>query len=307
MQIVTLTMNPAVDVSVGVDQMVPDRKLRSSNPIYDPGGGGINVARVIHTLGGACRAVYAAGGITGRHLGDLLTSIGVEHQQIEIQGRTREDIAVIEETSEQMYRLVMPGPELSEEEERQCFEAMENLGDTPEYVVISGSLPKGIASDFYRRVVRLLKPSGTRLIVDTKSDVLKETIAEGVFLIKPNMRELRQLTDKDLDQEKEQERAAQQLVEGGLCEVVVLSLGAAGVLLVTGATSQRIRAPSVPIRSKVGAGDSMVGGITLGLAQGMSIRDAVLYGTAAGSAAVMTHGTHLCDADDVQRLFERLQ
>ncbi len=307
MQIVTLTMNPAIDVTVSVEQMLPDRKLRSSRPTYEPGGGGINVARVIHMLGGQCQAVYAAGGATGRQLDDLLASKGIECRRIGIEGRTREDIAVIEDRSEQMFRVVMPGPELGEDEERQCFETMEGLSETPEYVVISGSLPRGVASDFYRRVVAALKPRGTRLIVDTKPDILEEAVAEGVFLIKPNMRELRQLSGKNLDEEKQQERAAKELIDRGLCEVVVLSLGAAGVLLVSGEITERLRAPSVPIRSKVGAGDSMVGGLTLGLARGMSIHNAVRYGIAAGSAAVMTPGTQLCRADDVRQLFAELQ
>lgn len=306
MQMVTLTMNPAIDVTVSVDQMLTDRKLRSSRPTYEPGGGGINVARVIHMLGGQCQAVYAAGGATGRQLDDLLASKGVECRRIEIEGRTREDIAVIEDSSEQMYRIVMPGSELNQDEERRCFEAMENLDETPEYVVISGSLPRGVASDFYRRVVAALKRRGTRLIVDTKPDILEEAVAEGVFLIKPNMRELRQLSGEDLDQETQQESAAKEMIDRSLCEVVALSLGAAGVLLVTRGGTERIRAPSVPIRSKVGAGDSMVGGITLGLAQGRSIRDAVRYGIAAGSAAVMTTGTQLCRADDVEKLFAEL-
>ncbi len=306
MQIVTLTMNPAIDVTVSVDQMLPDRKLRSGRPTYEPGGGGINVARVVHMLGGRCQAVYAAGGATGRQLDDLLDSKGVECRRIEIEDRTREDIAVIEDSSEQMYRVVMPGPELSKDEERQCFDAMRSLDETPEYVVISGSLPRGVASDFYRRVVAALKPRGTRLIVDTKPDILEDAVAEGVFLIKPNMRELRQLSGDDLDEEKQQERAAKELVDRGLCEVVVLSLGAAGVLLASAEGTERLRAPSVPIRSKVGAGDSMVGGLTLGLARGMSIRDAVRHGIAAGSAAVMTAGTQLCRAEDVEKLFAQL-
>jgi 6-phosphofructokinase 2 len=307
MQIVTLTMNPAIDVSVSISHVAPDRKLRCSDPVYDPGGGGINVARVVRTLGRECLAVYTAGGATGQQLDDLLKSRAVERKHIPIAGRTREDITVLEETSGQLYRLVMPGPELTAQEQIRCLHALEELDGPPEYVVISGSLPPGVPADFYRRVVRILKPRGARVIVDTKSDALKEALQEGVFLIKPNLRELGGLAGRDLDHEKQQEQLARDLVTRGQSDVVVVSLGAAGVLLVSQDTTERIRAPSVPIRSKVGAGDSTVGGITFGLAQGMSLRDAVRYGMAAGSATVMTPGTQLCRREDVEELFEEIR
>lgn len=306
MQVVTLTMNPAIDVSVRVDQMVPERKLRCSRPTYDPGGGGINVARVVRTLGQECLAVYAAGGATGQHLDDLLDSRAVQRKHIPIEGSTREDISVFEEASGQLYRLVMPGPELTDKEQNRCLEALKELDGSPDYAVLSGSLPPGVGPDFYRKVVRTLKPHGTKLIVDTKSDVLQETVQEGVFLIKPNMRELSGLAGKELDHEKQQEQAARDLVDRGMSEVVVVSLGAAGVLLVSCEATERIRAPSVPIKSRVGAGDSMVGGITFGLARGLPLRDAIRYGIAAGSATVMTPGTQLCRREDVEELFDEI-
>ena len=307
MQIVTLTMNPAIDAWIEIDQLTPGRKLRSGTPIYDPGGGGINVARVVHELGGQCLGIYAAGGATGQQLDDLLETRGIPWQRIEIDGRTRQDIAVFEKTSEQLFRLVMPGPELSEREQHKCIDALERLEAAPEYMVVSGSLPPGVGPDFYRRVVRSMKARGTRLIVDTKPGLLRDTLEEGVFLIKPNLRELSELTDRDLKREEEQEQAAQDLVSRGACEFVVVSLGAAGVLLVSRETTDRIRAPSVRVRSKVGAGDSTVGGLTLGLARGLSISKAVRYGVAAGTAAVMTPGTQLCRRQDVEDLFQRIR
>jgi 6-phosphofructokinase 2 len=306
MDIMTLTMNPAVDISVGVKQLVAGKKLRCNTPIYEAGGGGINVATVIQELGGKAVAVYAAGGATGQMLQNLLADKGIDQEYIEIEGRTREDISVLEETSGQLYRFVMPGPEINQKEQAQCLKKLQSFGSFPKYLVISGSLPPAVPSDFYRQVIREMKTHGTRIILDTKADTLKEVSNEGVFLIKPNMNELRELAGRDLNEEKDQEKVSRNLIEQGKAEVVVVSLGAAGVLVVSGELNERIRAPSVPIKSRVGAGDSMVAGTTLALSRGRTIKQAIRFGVAAGSAAVMTPGTELCRRQDVERLFSRL-
>ena len=306
MRIMTLTMNPALDVSIAVDQLVAEKKLRCTSPLYEPGGGGINVAIVIHELGGTASALYAAGGATGQMLRELLEAKGIEQQPVPIEGRTREDITLLEKTSGQLYRLVTPGPKLSDHEKSACLHKLANLGFSPEYMVISGSLPRGVGPDFYIRVIRMMKPHGTRVILDTKAQSLKEVIKEGVFLVKPNMNELRELAGGELAEEAEQERFAAQLVAEGGAEIVTVSLGAAGALVVSDRIRQRIRAPAAPIKSRVGAGDSMVAGLTLALSQGRSVAEAVKYGIAAGSAAVMTPGTQLCRRRDVERLFAQL-
>jgi len=306
MDIVTLTINPAVDISVGVKKLVVGKKLRCDTPVYEAGGGGINVATVIHELGGEATAVYAAGGATGRMLQNLLAAKGIDQEYIEIEGRTREDISVLEEASEQLYRFVMPGPEMNQKEQAQCLEKIKGFQPPPKYMVISGSLPPSVSSEFYRQVVREMKPQGTKIILDTKAETLKEVAQEGVFLLKPNMNELKELAGENLNEESDQEQISRNLLEEGKAEVVVVSLGAAGVLVVADELSERVRAPSVPIRSRVGAGDSMVGAMTLALSRGRSLREAVNYGIAAGSAAVMTPGTELCRREDVERLFSKL-
>ena len=129
---------------------------------------------------------------------------------------------------------------------------------------------------------------------------------EGVYVVKPNLRELSDLADHDLQGAAQQEAAVMDLVHWGHCEAVVLSLGAAGVLLGSASGCERFRTPTVPIVSKVGAGDSMVAGLVLSLARGWSLHEAVQYGIAAGAAAVMTPGTELCRREDAERLYARL-
>lgn len=306
MDITTLTMNPAIDVNTHVDQMVANRKLRCGSPTYEPGGGGINVARVIHELRGQAKAIYVAGGPTCELLKNKLEQLGISQQLFEINGRVREDIAIHEKTSGQLYRFVMPGPEMSDSEQKDFLKELKNQ-DTTEYIVISGSLPQGVSADFLVKVISELKNNNSKIILDTKASVLNEVLQkEKVFLIKPNMHELQELARDNLQTEKQQEGAARKISLENKADVVVASLGAGGMLLAAKDIIKRFRAPTVKIKSRVGAGDSALAAITLALSRDMSLADAVKYGIAAGTAAVMTEGTQLCRRQDVEKLFKQI-
>lgn len=303
-EIVTLTMNPAVDKSTGVEDVIADRKLRCHGPRREPGGGGLNVSRAIQKLGGSSTALFPVGGLTGTILTELLDS-GIEQETITIEDWTRENLTVREESTDQQYRFGMPGARLSAVEWQACLKRLEDA-TAARFVVASGSLPPGVPSDFYARVAHVAKRAGTRLFLDTSGTPLREAGGEGVYLLKPNAREFAELTGETFESEEQQEELARQLVQDKACEVLVLSLGAAGVLLVTQAGVERVRSPAVPIRSKVGAGDSMMGALVLGTARGMEVREAVCFGVAAGAAAVMTPGTELCRKEDTEKLHQRL-
>lgn len=304
--IVTLTMNPTIDTHVMVDHIVPERKLRCQTPRHEPGGGGINVSRAIHQLGGSSLAIYPAGGPTGQMLQHLLEQEGLTTRPVPIIDWTRESFAALEEASGQQYLFVTPGPTLQEREWQQCLDTLRTLEPRPDYIVASGSLPPGVPVDFYARVARLARSYGARAIVDTSGEALRAAVQEGVYLVKPNLQELSDMVARDLGDEVQQESAALELVQHGHSEVVVLSLGPAGVLLVSAAGCRRLRAPTVRVASKVGAGDSTVGGIVWSLARGMPLHDATLFGIATGAAAVMTYGTGLNRRADVEQLYQRL-
>lgn len=301
--ILTLTMNPALDASSFVENVFPEHKLRCGPVRHYPGGGGINVARAIKKLGGEALALHCCGGATGGMLRTLLAAEGVSEQPIEIGGETRESLTVLESATGQQYRFVLPGPTLSEAEWQRALDAVRAVEPRPAFVVASGSLPPGVPVDFYAHLARLVREQGGHLILDTSGPALPAAVREGVFLIKPSLRELRTFAEGDLEHEEEQERAAMQIVGTGGCEAVVVSLGAGGVLLASPQGCERMRSPTVAVRSKVGAGDSMVAGIALFLARGRSLRDAVRFGVAAGAAAVMNAGTELCHHADAERLF----
>lgn len=303
--VVTVTLNPTVDKSTSVSKVMPEHKLRCSQPESDPGGGGINVARVVHELGGKARAIWTRGGHVGALLNSLLDGEGIAHIPIGIEGLTREHLIVHEEASEQQYRFGMPGPRLSRDEVDAVIESITKQSASPDYLVLSGSLPGGVENDIYARIAGQM-PEHCRVIVDTKGDVLARSLEAPLFLIKPNVRELGQLAGRDIESDDEIARVSRELIHKLQARVIVTSLGSGGAMLVTADGAEQLRSPTVKIRSKVGAGDSMVGGIVVGLARGWSIRDAVRFGIAAGSAAVTTEGTRLCRGEDVERIYEQM-
>jgi 6-phosphofructokinase 2 len=303
----TLTMNPSIDISTSVPRVVADQKLRCERPRVDPGGGGLNVARVIHRLGGRCTALYAAGGHSGRLLQELLRAEGIDHRALEIDGSTRQDVTVTDRGDGRQYRFVMPGPLLVEAEWQRGLDRLLQASPVPDYIVASGSLPQGVPTDFYARLARSARQVKARVVLDTSGEALRAAAREPVYLLKPNRREVEELIGRPPADEGDLSREVEKFVRGGGAEAVVVSLGAQGALLVTRDGAERLSAPEVPVESRIGAGDSMVGGIVLALARGDSMRDAVLLGLAAGSAAVMTPGTELCRPTDVERLLAALR
>lgn len=303
---VTLTMNPAIDVSTQVVRVAPERKLRCKQPRHEPGGGGINVAMAMHQLGESCTAVFPAGGPPGEMLRTLIDQRGIDFRTVEIANWTRSNVAVLDTSTDEQYRLVMPGPVMDETVCKQVLDLIGHLDDHPEYLVVSGSLPPGIEASFVRELADFCSDRRIRCLLDTSGKALQEGARSGVYLLKPNLRELQELVHRELTDEAQQEAALRELVQEGRAEIAVLSLGAGGIVCAEDGGAKRFRAPTVPIVSRVGAGDSMVAGIVVGLLRGMEIESALRYGMAAGSAAVMTPGTELCRSHDVEHLFRNM-
>jgi 6-phosphofructokinase 2 len=301
--IVTLTLNPTVDKSTTADHIIPDQKLRCAAPKFEPGGGGINVSRALRRLGSASTAVFPAGGPSGSMLRELLSQEHVQQLPIETVGRTRENFIVVDASTSQQYRFGMPGTELTATEQQQVLAALRSLPETPDFLVISGSLPPGVEPDFLAEVVRLAKAAGTKVIADTSGPALQRVLQEGVFLIKPNVGELSKMSGVEELGDEAVAAAAQTLVREGKAEIVVVSLGPQGACVVTKDSVDHVPAPSVKRRSTVGAGDSMVAGLVHGLSTGLSLPETARLGVACGSAATMNPGTELFRKEDVDRLY----
>jgi 6-phosphofructokinase 2 len=303
--IFTLTINPAIDVSISVERMAAIHKLRCAFIRRDPGGGGINVARVVKRFGAHAGAMYAMGGTIGQLLQHLLDGEGISGLPYPILEETRENFTVLEETSGQHYRFILPGPHLTEPEWRgflNAFASQVSGEQRPLFVVASGSLPPGVPYDFYAKVARFANQSGAKMIVDTSGPALKEALEAGVYLVKPSLREFSELLSAPLQSERDWITGCRSLVESRRAEMVALTLGDQGALLVT--SHQVLRGRAVPIKpiSIVGAGDSFLGAMIWSLTCGHPVEQAFRYGIAAGSAALLKPGTEMCRREDVERL-----
>lgn len=299
--VITLTLNPAIDLSTSVDRVEPARKLRCGPGRRDPGGG-INVARVAGRLGCAATAIYPVGGEVGAMLRRLVDAEGLVSATFPIGGETREDVTVLDEASGEQYRFVLPGPPLAAGEWGACLAALGMLGPGCAYVCASGSLPPGVPVDAYAQVACLVAGWGARFVLDTSGPALKAALQAPTHLIKPNLRELRELTGAPLEDQTSMIRACRDLITSGHVALVALSLGANGALLVSG--DEAWRAPALAIRpaSTIGAGDSFLGAMVSALAAGRPLPEAFRWAVAGGSAALLAPGAQLCLAADVRRL-----
>lgn len=302
--IATLTLNPSLDESATARRVEPERKLRCEDFERQPGGGGLNVARALGELGGQAIAIWARAGHTGAMVADLLDRARVRSVPLDVAGETRRNLSVLETSSGREFRFGLPGPALSAADEEEFLSAVDPL-PADGWVVASGSLPPGVSEAFYARVAERLDPS-TRLVVDTSGPALAHAVRAGVFAVKPNLRELGELVGRTLRDEEDAAGATLALARSGGARVVLTSLGAAGAVMASGDALFRLRAPPVPVQSKVGAGDSMVAGLVLGLARGASPVDAARLAVAAGAAAVMTPASALCRRADVERLYPQI-
>lgn len=305
-KIITVTLSPAIDKSTSVEKFIPEQKLQCADPKFEPGGGGINISRALKRLGTSSLAVFPAGGMSGNMLTELLKAEKNNFEAIKIKNSTRENFTVVESFSNQQYRFGMPGTKIYPAEEKQLFKVIEKLSAGADYVVASGSIPPGIGNDFLARIARMVKKSGASFIADTSGEALRQAVDEGIYLLKPNLRELSQLSGKESLDNDLVDDAARKLIGKGKCEIVVVSMGAQGAYLVTKDTVEHIRAPVVKKLSTVGAGDSMVAGMLHALSGGKNLREMVCMGIACGTAATMNPGTELFKKDDAERLYRWL-
>jgi 6-phosphofructokinase 2 len=300
--IVTLTLNPSIDGSSEAEAVRPIHKVRTSNERFEPGGGGINVTRVIQELGGSSLALYLAGGVTGSVLADLLTRNGIGGRRIPIGDHTRVSHTVFERTTGLEYRFVPEGPEVAPSEWQEALAVLGTLDC--EYLVASGSIPKGVPADFYVRVAAIARERGMRFVLDTSGQALRETIAAGgIHFAKPSLGEFEQFVGRSLKDPRVLEEAAMEVVRSGRVELLAVTMGHEGALLAQASGTLRLPALKADVRSAVGAGDSFVAAMTLALARGAAPEEAFRWGIAAGTAAVLTPGTGLCRREAVERLF----
>jgi len=300
--ILTITMNPAIDISTTVDRVQPFRKLRCAPARRDPGGGGINVARVLNRLNVDVVALYPAGGFYGQLLQNLLKNESIRSRVIPIDEETREDFTVEETTSGSEYRFVSTGPLLQESEWRACLEEIAGFREPVDMIVASGSLPPGVPEDFYAEVAKIARARKTPITLDASGPSLRAALDEGVDLLKPSLREMRELTGEPLADPSSCIAACRLLVTSGKAGAVALTLGSQGAVLVTAEGAWRAWPLPIKAVSTVGAGDSFLAAMVCALTSGRSHAEAFAHGVAGGSAALLSPGTQLCHPDDMREL-----
>jgi len=305
-RIVTLCMNPALDITTSTGTVLPTDKMRCGATRYDAGGGGVNVAHIAQMLGAAATAVFPGGGPSGEMLNSLLMAEGVVTHRIEIGGSTRESFTINELSTGLQYRFVVPGPELTLAEQTECLLRLRGVATSAAIVVASGSLPPGVPEDFYQQVANICIDLDAILLMDTSGGGLTH-VDSGVFLVKPSLRELREAVGRELTTDAEQLAAAQELVAAGVARYVLVSKGSQGALLASRDGGKLFAPVSVPPGSGVGAGDAMVAGIAVGLVRGWDLSQAVRLGIASGAAKLLTPGTAPCTLKDAERLFEQTE
>ena len=303
--ILTITLNPALDVLTTIDQVSDTHKMRCGPTLKHPGGGGVNVARVLHRLGANCVALYLAGGVTGERHHKLMSAEKVRCHVMPIAEETRESFTAHETSSGNDFRFVLPGPHVSIAEYEACFEYVAQHMPK-KFLVLSGGLPPGVPDHFYARLATLAKQHGVRVVLDANGPALCEALKVGVYFFKPSLRELRDLTGQDLPDQGSQVAAAQQLIHTGQAELVAISLGKDGAMVISSTEQWLARSVHVEVQTTVGAGDSFVGGMVWSLARHESLLKAFQYGMAAGAAALLCPGTSLSQAADVHHLLPRV-
>lgn len=305
-RIVTLTPNPALDIAASVRKLVPDRKMRCENVRKDPGGGGINVARVIHRLGGNVVAVFPSGGVAGELVCAGLRGEGVPFRAIASSGETRENFNIIDLEAGKQFRFIFPGSELAPGDWGAALETAVALLAPGDFLVGSGSLPPGVPEHFYADMARAAIAKGAFAVVDASGPALHGLGKQKVHLLKVSLGEMGEMLGRKLGDANAWRTACAEVIAMGRAETVALSLGSQGALLASGDGLWRAAAPAMPSANAVGAGDSFLAAFVWKTARGAKPDEALRYAVAAGSAAMLSTGTGLCQRSEVERLARQI-
>jgi 6-phosphofructokinase 2 len=304
MDITTLTLNPALDKSAQVDQFVPEQKLKCHSIQYQAGGGGVNISRVLHTLQVKNKCIFTSGGDTGLYLKKLLVKENIDLKTIAVNSWTRENLSIVDTKTKLQYRFGMPGNDLNTSDIELIKTELTNEVKDNSILVLSGSLSEKTPSNLYATLLKMLAGKNVKVVIDTSGQALIETLKENVYLVKPNQRELAQLAGKEFLSKNEQEDFAMELINSKKAKLVVVSMGARGAFLASSEGIFYKSAPSVKVKSTIGAGDSMVAGMVYAIQQGLSSEEILKWGVVCGVATTMTEGTNLASQENINKVLE---
>ncbi len=304
--ITTVTINPSLDENIIVHGLMVDETNRWTSLRRYAGGKGINVSRAIREMGGRTMAYGFIGGPDGRTVEILLDEGGVPFSFTPIEQETRTNFIITDTKTSRQTSIDAPGPHISRKELERFHRKIREMYPKPALMIVGGSVPPGVPVDIYYDIISEANSHGIRCILDSGEQWLEEGIKAKPFLIKPNIREARELLKVELSTEEAIIKAALSLVEVGI-EVIVISRGRDGIIAATKGKILKAVAPPVKIRSAVGAGDCTIAGLALKLANKGSLIEACRLAVAMGTAAVLTPGTELCHRADVETLLPQVK
>ncbi|WP_343329444.1 1-phosphofructokinase family hexose kinase [Polaribacter staleyi] len=304
MKVVTLTINPALDKSAKVAEMTPFDKLECSDITYHPGGGGVNISRVLHRLAIDSHCLFPYGGKTGEHLKDLLKAQHINVFATPISIWTRENFAVFDEKTGLQFRFGMPTTPFNEVEMESVEKLINEQVENNDIFVISGSLPVGLPTDYYSKLIQNLTAKGVKVIVDTSGPVFNEVLKNELFLIKPNQKELARLAGVEAQTKEEQEAFALKMVADQIAQYVVVSLGKDGAFIAHKNGIDYVSAPVISVKSTIGAGDSMVAGLIYAITQNETPKNMLRWGVACGVSATLSEGSDLAHKINIDKMLK---
>lgn len=303
--IYTLTLNPAVDRELTVPEVQFDRVLRATGSRVDFGGKGFNVSRLLKGMDTPSTAVGFLGGRAGELLQDGLKSLGIGTDFVWVPGETRTNVSIVTTSHAHYIKANETGPLVDSAKQKELLDKVESLAQRGDWWVLAGSMPPGVANDFYARIVDVLNKHGALAILDTTNEPLRLGCAKNPYLVKPNAEEARAITGLPVDTHLEIAVAAAEIRKMGAQNVVV-SMGKAGALLQTPEETWLTHSPKIQESNPIGAGDSMVGGLVWGLTQGLTLKESLGWGVASGAATASLSGTEVGSRPLIEELFAQV-
>lgn len=303
--IYTVTLNPAVDRELLVEEIVFDAVLRASEWRVDCGGKGFNVARMLQSLGTPSVALGFAAGKTGELLNEELHSLGIETEFTWVEGETRTNVSIVTADHSHYVKVNEPGPTISGEDLVKLMQKIRELARPDDGWVLAGSLPPGVPPSIYADMITTLQSAGARVFLDTSDEALRLACQTNPFLIKPNAEEAQALTGLPINTPTEIAAAGKAIQAMGAGNVII-SLGKQGALLVNGQRAWLAASPEIVERNPIGAGDSMVAGLVWGLSQGHDLPEALCRGIACGAATASQNGTSVGSLSQVSKLLNQV-
>lgn len=303
--IYTITLNPALDRTLWIDRIRDDVSNRILDECSYAGGKSIDVSKVLKNFGVDNIALGFVGGFAGRELEGRLLNEGIQSDFIRVAGETRTNIILYEKETGRQLAFNARGPQISPSELMQLVEQLEKL-PCPELVTIGGSLPPGVSPEIYRKIIMMVSKCRAKVVLDVDGEALSAGIKAHPNIIKPNIHELSGLVGRELSDMDEIVAAAREINRGGV-EIVLVSMGARGILLVSNGEEYLAVPPEVKVENTIGAGDSSVAGFAFGLVSGKDLKESLIYAAAAGTATTMHQGTALSQKEDFLKLVPQVK